>query len=70
MMSIYLLYHFGQFTNFKHLNDLFPDLVSYERFNARQERILLPLTLYLKYRGLSKSTDTYYIDSTLLRLIL
>jgi len=61
MMSIYLLFHFGQFTNFKHfylqyvckhLNDLFPDLVSYERFTARQERVLLPLMLYLKYRGL------------------
>ena len=60
MMSIYLLFHFGQFTNFKHfyqqyvckhLEDLFPDLVSYERFNARQERIMLSLMLYLKYRG-------------------
>jgi len=60
MMSIYLLFHFGQFTNFKsfykryvckHLTDLFPDLISYERFNERQDRILLPLMLYLKHRG-------------------
>ena len=50
MMSIYLLFHFGQFSNFKHvyihyvckhLTDLFPDLVSYEHFNARQHRILI-----------------------------
>lgn len=77
MMSIYLLFHFGQFTNFKHfylqyvckhLNDLFPDLVSYERFTARQERVLLPLMLYLKYRGLGKSRGINYIDSTLLRV--
>jgi hypothetical protein len=77
MMSIYLLFHFGQFTNFKHfylqyvckhLKDLFPDLVSYERFTARQERVLLPLMLYLKYRGLGKSRGINYIDSTLLRV--
>jgi len=77
MMSIYLLFHFGQFTNFKHfylhyvvkhLKDLFPDLISYERFNARQERILLPLMMYLKYRGLGKSRGINYIDSTLLKV--
>ncbi|WP_345008198.1 IS982 family transposase, partial [Snuella lapsa] len=77
MMSIYLLFHFGQFTNFKHfytqyvckhLDDLFPDLISYVRFNARQERVLLPLMLYLKYRGLGKSRGINYIDSTLLRV--
>lgn len=77
MMSIYLLFHYGQFTNFKHfyihyvsqhLEDLFPDLISYVRFNARQERILLPLMLYLKYRGLGKSRGINYIDSTLLRV--
>ena len=77
MMSIYLLFHFGQFTNFKHfynqyvckhLTDLFPSLISYERFNARQDRILLPLMLYLKYRGLGKSRGINYIDSTLLRV--
>lgn len=77
MMGIYLLFHFGQFTNFKHfylnyvqkhLTDLFPDQISYERFNARQERILLPLMLYLKYRGVGKSRGINYIDSTLLRV--
>ncbi len=77
MMSIYLLYHFGQFTNFKHfylfyvqehLSDLFPDLVSYERFNTLQERILLPLMLYLRHRGLGVSRGINYIDSTLLRV--
>ena len=77
MMAIFLLFHYGQFTNFKHfynqyvkpyLSDLFPDLVSYERFNARQDRILIPLMLYLKYRGLGKTSGINYIDSTLLRV--
>ncbi len=77
MMSIYLLFQFGQFTNFKHfylhyvckhLDDLFIDLISYERFNARQERILLPLMMYLKYKCLGKSRGINYIDSTLLRV--
>lgn len=77
MMSIYLLFHYGHFTNFKHfynqyvckhLIDLFPELISYERFNAKQSRILLPLLLYLKHRGLGKSRGINYIDSTLLRV--
>ena len=77
MMSIYLLFHFGQFTNFKafyqqyvckHLQDCFPDLISYERFNARQQRIMLPLLIYLKYKGLGKSRGINYVDSTILRV--
>ena len=77
MMGIYLLFHFGEFTNFKHfylqyvckhLNGLFPDLVGHGRFRARQERVLLPLMLYLRYRGLGKSRGINYIGSTLLRV--
>ena len=40
----------------KHLDDLFIELINYERFNARRETILLPLVIYLKVRGLGKST--------------
>lgn len=74
MMSIYLLFHYGQFTNFKHfyqnyvcvhLHDLFPDLT---RFISKQERILIPLILFLKYRGLGKSRGINFIDSTVLRV--
>ena len=77
MMAIFVLFQYGQFTNFKHfytryvqvhLSDLFPELVSYERFNARQERILMPLLVFLKYRGLGTSRGINYIDSTLLRV--
>lgn len=77
MMAIFLPFHCGQFTNFKHLYtryvqvhmaDLFPDLISYERFNACQERILVPLLVYLKYRGLGRSRGINHIDSTLIRV--
>jgi len=47
---------------------VFPDWISYERFNARQQRILLPLMMYLKHKGLGKSRGINYIDSTLLRV--
>jgi hypothetical protein len=77
MMSILLLFQFGQFTNFKHfycqyvcrhLNDLFPDLLSYTRFVQLQSKTMLPLMLYLKHKGLGKSRGINYIDSTLLRV--
>ncbi|MGC9355017.1 MAG: IS982 family transposase [Mariniphaga sp.] len=77
MMSILLLFQFGQFTNFKHfycqyvckhLLDLFPDLLSYTRFIQLQSRVMLPLMLYLKHKGLGKSRGINYIDSTLLRV--
>jgi len=77
IMSILLLFQFGQFTNFKHfysqyvckhLLDLFPDLLSYTRFVQLQCRVMLPLILYLKLKGLGKSRGINYIDSTLLRV--
>ena len=61
------LHFYNQYVK-PYLSDLFPDLVSYERFNARQERILIPLMLYLKYSGLGKTNGINYIDSTLLRV--
>ena len=66
MMSSYLLFHFGQFTNFKsfytmyvqkHLVDLFPDVIRYERFNARQLRILYNTT---------HSSNNYLINLSLI----
>lgn len=73
MMSIMLLFHSGHFTNFKHFylnficencTDLFPNLISYERFVKRQERLIVPLILFLKHRCLGKSRGINYIDST------
>lgn len=73
IMSILILFQYGQFTNFKHfylyyvtphMSDLFPDLVSYNRFVQLQKRALLPLMFYLKKRGLGKSRGINFIDST------
>lgn len=72
-MSILLLFHYGQFSNFKsfytlyvchHPDDLFPDLVSYNRFVEIQKKVAVPLMIFLKYKGLGKSTGISFIDST------
>ena len=63
IISILILFHYGQFTNFKafytqyacpHLNDLFPDLVSYQRFVALKKKVAVPLMMFLKTNGLGK----------------
>ncbi len=76
IMSILVLFHFGQFSNFKsyynhfvraHMDDLFPGLVSYHRFVELQGRVAVPLMLFLKLRGLGKATGISFVDSTPLR---
>ena len=63
IISVLILFHFGQFTNFKafytqyvcvHLVDLFPDLVSYQRFVALKKKVAVPLMMFLKTKGLGK----------------
>ena len=77
IMSILMLFHYGQFTNLKsfyqmyvciHLKDLFPDLVSYNRFVELQKKVAVPLMLFLKHRGLGKSTGINFVDSTHLKV--
>ena len=57
IISILIFFHFGSFTNFKHyynnyvkvhLKDCFPDLVSYNRFIELQQRVAVPMILFLK----------------------
>jgi hypothetical protein len=73
MMSILLMFHSGHFVNFKHFylhficdncRDLFPHLISYERFVKRQERLIIPLILFLKNKCIGKSRGVNFIDST------
>ncbi|MCG8307533.1 MAG: hypothetical protein MI975_09090 [Cytophagales bacterium] len=61
IISILHLFHYGHFTNFKafytqyvcvHLMDLFPNLVSYQRFVALKKKVAVPLMMFLKTRGL------------------
>jgi hypothetical protein len=76
IMSILVLFHFGQFSNFKsfynnfvvpHMSDLFPGLVTYHRFVELQQRVAVPLMLFLKTKGLGRPTGISFIDSTPLR---
>jgi hypothetical protein len=77
MMTIYIGFHLSHHTNFKHYyNDflcvhywhLFPGLVSYERFNQAQNRIFMPLMMYLQSRCLGQCTGISYVDSTTLEV--
>ena len=76
IMTILVGFHLSQIKNFKayyvfyvtpHLEHLFPDLVSYNRFVELQSKVALALMFYLKYKGLGKSTGIGYVDSTPLR---
>jgi hypothetical protein len=62
------LKHYYLFYVCKHLNDDFPRLVSYNRFVELQQRILLPLTLFLKTCRLGGCTGISFIDSTTLKV--
>lgn len=73
IMSLLILFHYGQFTNFKafychyvlpHLGDLFPSLTSYNRFVELQKRVAVPMMLFLKYRCLGQCSGISFIDST------
>ena len=77
IISILLLFHHGQFTNFKafytqyvmeHMADLFPGLVSYQRFVALKKKVAVPMMMFLKTKGLGKCRGISFIDSTHLKV--
>lgn len=72
MMTIIIHFHQSHYRDFKtyyiehvcqHLNDEFPNLVSYNRFVELMPRTLLPLCCYLHYRK-GEVTGISFIDST------
>lgn len=76
-MTIYIGFHLSSHTNFKHyycnflsvhFKHLFPNLVSYERFNQTQDRLFMPLLLYIKNRCMGKCTGISFVDSTTLEV--
>ncbi len=76
-MTIYICFHLSSYTNFKgyytelvlvHWGDLFPDLISYQRFNNTQDRLFVPLVMYMNNRCLGKSTGISFVDSTTLNV--
>ena len=73
IITIIIAFHFGQFANFKafyllyvrdHCQDLFPDLVSYDRFIEIQKKVAIPMLMFLKMKSLGKCTGISFIDST------
>ena len=77
MMTILICFHHSHYTNFKafykemvcrYWTHLFPDLVSYERFNQTQHKVLIPLLLYLKQHALRCSRGINFIDSTSIKV--
>lgn len=76
-MTIYVCFHLSGYTNFKRYynelvcaqwKDLFPDLISYERFNQTQNRLFVPLLMYLNERSLGKCTGISFVDSTTIKV--
>lgn len=75
MMTIYIGFHLSAKTNFKsYYHDvvikqwkhMFPNLVSYERFNQTQSRIFVPLIMLIQSRFKGRCTGISYADSTTL----
>ena len=73
IISILIFFHYGSFINFKHyynhyvkehLRDYFPGLVSYNRFIELQQRVAVPMMLFLKMNCLGKSRGINFVDST------
>ena len=77
MISLMVLFHSGQFTNLKsfyihyakpHLQDLFPGLVSYNRFVELQPKCAVAFMLFVKMCCMGKSRGINFIDSTHLKV--
>jgi hypothetical protein len=77
VMTILVSFHLSGMRNLKlyylfyvckHLNNDFPRLVSYNRFVELQQRILLPLVLFLKTCRMGSCTAISFIDSTTLKV--
>jgi hypothetical protein len=76
-MTIYICFHLSSYNNFKkyynelvceHWKDLFPNLISYERFNQTQNRLFVPLLMYFQQRCLGSCTGISFVDSTTLNV--
>jgi len=73
IITILIAFHSGHFTNLKHFylahiclyyKDCVPGLVSYNRFVELQQRVAVPMMLFLKTNCLGRSQGINFIDST------
>lgn len=77
IISICLLFHLSGFRCFKHfyifyvqkhMQAEFPDTVSYNRFIELSQRVLMPMTIFLKTCCLGRCTGISFVDSTPIRV--
>jgi len=77
VMTILVLFHYGQYKNLKHfyveyvqkhMQKEFPNTVTYNRFVELQQKVLVPLAIFLKTCALGTCTGVSFIDSTPLRV--
>ena len=77
MITLMIAFHYGQFSNLKsfyvhfaqpHLKDMFPGLVSYNRFVELQPRSAVLFMLFVKMNCLGKCRGLSFIDSTHLKV--
>jgi hypothetical protein len=73
IITILMLYHFGNFKNFKsfylhyicvHLQKEFPKALSYNRFIQIEHRVFIPLMFFLNTVCFGKCTGITFVDST------
>lgn len=77
IMTILILFHLKSYRNLKHFyldhivkyrKDLFPEVVSYNRFVELQKKVVQPLGVFLKMFCMGKCTGISFIDSTVLKV--
>lgn len=77
VITILVLFHFGNFRNLKHfylhyvckhMKQEFPARVSYNRFVELSYKVCLPMTLFLKSCCLGECTGISFVDSTPVRV--
>ena len=69
VITIMVIFHLKSYRNLKHfylyyvcqhMDNFFPDLVSYNRFVELQKKVIQPLAVYLKLYGLGKFRYFFY----------
>jgi hypothetical protein len=77
VITILIIFHQGQFRNFKHfyinyvqlhMRSYFPETVSYNRFVELQQKVMLPMCVFLQMYCLGKCTGISFVDSTPIRV--
>ena len=77
VITILIAFHLGSFRNLKHfytryvqihMIQEFPQTVSYNRFVELQQKVLLPMTLFLRVMRAGSNTGISFIDSTPIRV--